>query len=147
VNKPEASQLAARTGGGPYAVDVYCDDGSHRETSYRVTTFVIDPLDQPPMWDIYVDSRKWRRGHGQQLTKAHADARVVLRGDRRLTDDEISADTFADPDVRVRYRLLCGLCDRSVELRGEKLHPVLDQIALGGLPHIRLARLAAIVSN
>lgn len=146
MNESDAHQLAARTGGSPYAVDVYCDDG-HPETLYAVITFVIDPLDQPPIWTIYRGSKKWRHGHGQQLTKAHTDARVVLRGDRRLTDDEITANILADPDVRVRYRLPCHLCGRSEELRGEKLHPVLDRMALGGLQRIRLVQLAAIVSN
>lgn len=146
MNESEASQLAARTGGEPFAIDVYCDDDSHSEQPYDVLTFVINPVDQPPMWDIYVESKKWRRGHGQQRIRAHADSRVVLRGNRRLTDDEITADIFADPEVRVRYRLRCERCRRSLRFRGEKLHPVLDRKALDGLPRISLARLAAIVS-
>ena len=147
MNEAEASQLAARTGGTPFAIDVYCDDGSHSPEEQDVLTFAINPVDQPPIWTIYAASKKWRHGHGQQLTKAHADARVALRGNRPLTDEEITADTYADPEVRVRYRLSCNRCDRPYRFLGDKLHPVLDRMALGGVPRISLARLAATVTN
>lgn len=146
MNASQASQLAAHTGGAPFAIDVYCDDDSHREKPWDVS-FIIDPRHQPPMWDVYQRSERWRRGHGQQPIRAHSDARVVLRGNYRLTDDEITADIFADPQVRIRYRLQCDLCGTSREFRGEKLHPVLDQMALGGARRIRMVRLAAMIGS
>lgn len=145
MNQSEAQQLAARTGGAPFAIDVYCDD-SHPEKPWDVS-FIIDPAHQPPMWDVYRESQRWRRGHGQQLTGAHSDVRVVLRGNYRLTDDEITADIFADSQVRIRYRLQCDLCGASREFRGERLHPVLDQMALGGARRICMVRLAAMIGS
>lgn len=147
MDASEASRLAERTGGAAFAIDVYCDDESHAQRRWDITTFVIDPSHTPPTWGLYAESKKWRSGHGQQLTRAHADTRVVLRGNRRLTGDALTDDSLADPEVRVRYRLRCKLCGRSDEFRGEKMHVALDRMALGGVSHVSLARLAAILSG
>lgn len=147
MNESEARQLAAATGGAPFTIDVYCDDASHLDATWDVAFLVIDPVADPPQWGIYSASTRWRRGHGQQSIKAQADLRVVLRGDRRLTDDEIIPEVLADPEVRIRYQFPCQLCGKRLELRGERVHPVLDQMALGGMGRIRLARLGAIVDS
>jgi hypothetical protein len=68
---------------------------------------------------VYTETTKWRRSDGSQIIKAGSDTRVVLRGDQRLTDDEIATDVMADPQVRVRYKLECPHCRRTVPLRGE----------------------------
>jgi hypothetical protein len=148
-----ARQLAARTGGTQFSIDVYCDDDSHSEIVWDVISFVIHPKHEPPSWGIYVETKRWRRGHGQQILRTPKDARVLLRGDHTLAEDEIASEPsiFDNTCGRVRYRLACEKCQRMLgqrrrpplELKGEKLDQVLDRLALEGVSRISLAGLAA----
>jgi hypothetical protein len=146
MNAEDAAQLLARTNGW-CIIDIYCDDKSHAGGVYPgrdALSFVLDARQDPPRWSMYVESKKWQRGHGTQTAKPPRDVRAVLIGNRRIDDDiEVDPRMREIPGTRTRYRLYCKECtqkrkfgktrpDQIIDetVLAERLHRVLDVVAL-----------------
>jgi hypothetical protein len=75
----------------------------------------------------------------------------------RPYDQYLIGDTPVDPDGRLdpadkaaargRASVGCGLCGVRLDLRAERLHPILDRMAEAGVSHCELAHLVRRVSS
>ena len=102
----------------PHRIEIYCDDSSHEDRRWFVNAFAAPGFTAP---------YKWRVG----AARPHAFKGI------RIAEQRLPG--------RTRYKLPCDLCGRSVVVRAERMHPVLDKLAEGGVSEISLTGLAAIL--
>ena len=139
---------------GPYVIEIYCRDRSHEDRRWIVGAFSADIVasDRPDaMWwtpELYA------AGPGPWWTpavkKAHMKGQLsaqLLDGDRYVPLARLipsRGGERAEP-TRVRYKLRCRLCGRSVVCGDERMQEILTRLAGRGGTDISLAGLAAII--
>ncbi|RHW27828.1 hypothetical protein D0Z08_05890 [Nocardioides immobilis] len=92
------------------------------------------------------DARGWRAiGSPSIAAKRAAQQLAEERGIRLLPAERNAAgyDVVDDDDRHHKYDLLCSLCGYELDVRAERLHPVLDVIANAGVGSVSLRGLGA----
>lgn len=148
-------------------VTVECRDTSHKPRVAKIATWQEELLTNGQRHSIVLlGARRTTRDGGADLV-THAQRHVEIGGgsggriarDRRpntvtetlvYVDDDtpsVSAKGDLSRDRRFHYQLTCPLCGWSDSFRQERLYPVLGRLIDGGVSHIGLSRLGAIVST
>ena len=132
-----------------FQVRVVCNDRSHEGRTVIVSTFTYVDLvaEWPDVFgpDAPTGPAEWM--HDLAAARALEDDVATGRLAERAADEyEIRGDDGPSAFGRRRYRLPCRLCGLNVEVRHERLAPVLDGLADHGVRSVELAHLAGILS-
>jgi|ERR1035437_3519197 hypothetical protein len=135
-------------------VFIYCDDASHARKC-AVGTFRQGSGGLDGRW-LQVLKRRGKAGQGRESRG------VTLRPDNTLAlpadspeEAVLARQITIGPDLtgsdptrsRFQFRLVCRKCkDRPLEVRSEKLSPLLDALVLQGVSEVPLTLIAAMLT-
>lgn len=116
-------------------IEVYCDDESHAHRRWIVASVMRGD----GLW--HASGGAHGRGTGSAVQFLADDDRMTGRHPDSLPDD----DSPVGERLRMRYRLRCRLCGRTVVLREDKAVPVFETLTANNIHAVSLRGLAAIV--